>query len=71
MTNKTPRPVPVAPLDTQQRYTIPEASCYLRQSRAKTYTDIRDGNLRVIKDAKRSYVPGTEIARRSRLESAA
>ena len=55
------------PLDLNQRYTIPEASAYLRQCRAKTYKDIKAGNLRIIKDARRTYVPGTAIAERSRV----
>jgi hypothetical protein len=54
-------------LDERQRYTIPETCALLRQSRAKTYQDITAGHLRIIKDAKRTYVPGTEIMRRSRL----
>ena len=56
--------VPVL-IDLHQRYTIPEASAILRQSTAKTYTDIKAGNLRVIKDAARTYVPGSELVRRS------
>jgi hypothetical protein len=55
------------PLDLNQRYTINEASAYLRQCRAKTYKDIKTGDLPVIKDARRTYVPGTAIAERSRL----
>lgn len=55
------------PLDPQQRYEIPEASAYLRQSRSKTYDDIAAGTLRVIKDGARVYVPGTEIIARSTL----
>lgn len=55
------------PLDAQQRYTIPEASDLLRQSRAKTYKDITAGNIRVIKDGSRTYIPGSEIIRRSTL----
>jgi hypothetical protein len=50
-------------LDVQQRYTIPEASLYLRQSIAKTYQEISAGRLRVIKSGARSYVHGTEIVR--------
>lgn len=53
------------PLDVQQRYTIEEAAAYLRQSRAKTYSDIREGRLTIIKDGSRTYVPGSEIAARS------
>ena len=57
-------------IDSHQRYTIPEASAILRQSVAKTYTDIKAGNLRIIKDASRSYVPGVELIRRSTLPAA-
>ncbi len=56
----------LAPLDPQQRYSIPEASAYLRQSRSKTYMDISAGTLVIIKDGKRTYIPGTVIAERSR-----
>lgn len=59
------------PLDPRQRYTIAEACLYLRQSRAHTYRQIRDGKLRVLKDGARTYVPGTVIAERSRLDSVA
>jgi hypothetical protein len=54
-------------IDPHQRYTIPESSAILRQSVAKTYKDIKVGNLRIIKDAARSYVPGAELIRRSTL----
>jgi excisionase family DNA binding protein len=53
------------PLDVNQRYTINEAAAYLRQSRSKTYTDIKEGSLPVIKDGARTYVPGRAIAKRS------
>ena len=53
------------PLDLHQRYTLAETSAYLRQSRSKTWQDIRDGKLDVIKDGRRRYIPGTAIAARS------
>lgn len=53
------------PLDLMQRYTIPEASLYLRQSVAKTYLDITASRLKTIKDGARTYVAGQEIARAS------
>lgn len=56
--------------DERLRFSIDEASALLRQSRAKTYLDISAGRLRVIKDGSRTYVPGTEIARRCSLEVA-
>jgi hypothetical protein len=55
------------PLDVLQRYSVPEASAYLRQSRAKTYQDIAAKVLPIIKDGRRTYVPGTAIAERSRI----
>jgi hypothetical protein len=54
------------PLDTLQRYTVDEASAYLRQSRAKTYNDIAAGALESFNDGRRRYVTGSSIAARSR-----
>ena len=54
-------------LDANQRYSVTEANALLRQSRAKTYLDIASGALHVIKDGRRTYVPGSEIIRRSSL----
>lgn len=67
---KRPHDVPMnqktlAPLDLLQRYTIPETCEYLRCSRARVYTLIRDGSLKTIKDGRRRYVTGSEIAKRS------
>jgi hypothetical protein len=59
--------VPLPALDPLQRYEIHEAGAYLRQSRAQTYKQIKRGELRVIKDGKRAYIPGSEIARKSAL----
>jgi hypothetical protein len=56
----------LSPLDPLQRYTVDEASAYLRQSRAKTYLDIAAGVLESFNDGRRRYVPGTAIAARSR-----
>lgn len=61
------RNLPMPPLDVNQRYTIEEANAYLRQSRAKTYFDIKEGKLAIIKDGKRTYIPGRAIADRSDL----
>lgn len=55
------------PVDPRQRYEVPEASAYLRQSVAKTYLDIKNGKLRILKDGWRSFVPGSEIVRLSTL----
>ena len=53
------------PIDPNQRYTIDESSALLRQSRVKTYADIKAGLLASIKDGKRRYVPGRAIIARS------
>lgn len=58
-------PAVLAPLDPRQRYTIPEAARYLRCSRAWLYELINADKLRVLRDGKRVYVPGVEIARKS------
>jgi hypothetical protein len=53
------------PLDPNQRYDIAEACAYLRQSRQKTFSDIKAGKLIPIRDGGRTFIPGTEIARLS------
>ena len=55
------------PIDANQRYSIEEVNTYLRQSRAKTYHDINAGLIAVIKDGRRTYVPGSEIIARSKV----
>jgi hypothetical protein len=56
------------PPDPAQRYSIEELIAYLRSFRKTVYDDIREGRLATIKEGKRRFVPGSEIARRSRLE---
>ncbi len=63
--SKTAAPLPT--LDQQQRYTIPETCAYLRTSRASVYKLIANDSLRVLKEGKRTFVPGSEIARRSQV----
>jgi predicted DNA-binding transcriptional regulator AlpA len=60
----------LAPVDTAQRYTIAEATCYLRISHASIYKEINARRLRVLRHGKRTFVPGSEIARLSRLDDA-
>jgi predicted DNA-binding transcriptional regulator AlpA len=59
------------PVDLAQRYTIKEATSYLRVSHASIYKEINARRIRVLKHGKRTFVPGSEIARLSRLEDAA
>jgi excisionase family DNA binding protein len=56
---------PLPPLDPQQRYTVEETIRYLRSSRNTVYRDIAQGRLLTIKQGKRRYIPGSEIARMS------
>ena len=56
--------VPLPPIDAHQRYSIDEASAYLRQSREKTYRDIRDGKISAISDG-RKYISGRELVKRA------
>lgn len=58
-------------LDPLQRYEINEAAALLRCCRARVYTKIARGELRAIKDGRRTYVPGSEIVRVSALAAAA
>jgi hypothetical protein len=57
-----------APLDPLQRYTVVEALAYLRISRNRLYQDINAGRLKILKDGKRTFIPGSEIIRRSRID---
>jgi hypothetical protein len=74
---KTPprkvRPV-LPPVDAGQRYSVEETALYLRSSRWSVFMDLREGRLRAIREGRRTYIPGSEIIRRSTLpasESAA
>lgn len=57
--------------DPRLRYEIPAATSFLGYSRAKLYQQIAAGEIRVIRDGRRVYVPGTEIARKCAVDGAA
>ncbi len=57
------KPLPL--LDTRQRYSIDEGIAYLRESRSRMYQKIASGEVKVIKDGRRTYIPGTELIRLS------
>jgi excisionase family DNA binding protein len=59
--------VRLPPLDLLQRYEIDEAAAYLRIGRSRLYQKIADREIATIKDGGRRLVPGTEIARLSRV----
>jgi len=62
---------PPAVIDENQRYTVAEALAVLRTSRSSFYHDVAAGRLSVIKDRSRTYVHGSELIRRSRVEASA
>lgn len=64
---KNPKLLPTLPLDPHQRYTVLEACAYLRISRGYFYAKIHEGEIRLIRDGGRTFVPGSEIARLSAL----
>lgn len=63
--NNTPQPVPN--FSRELRYTVPETAALLRQSVPRTWVDIREEKLHVIREGGRTFVPGSEIVRRSAL----
>ena len=65
--NPAPAPEPLGPLDPLRRYTVEDAMRYLGISRFTLYADIRENRIQTIKDRKRRFVPGSEIARLSRV----
>jgi hypothetical protein len=65
--NAVTKPSPPPALDPLQRYSVPEANSLLRQSNARTYQQIKAGELGVIRVGGRTYIPGSEIARLSAL----
>lgn len=68
---KDPQRPTLPSVDVAQRYTIKEATSYLRISHASIYKEINACRIRVIKQGKRTFVPGSEISRLSRLDDAA
>lgn len=57
----------LTPLDERQRYTVDESLEYLRLSRARLYEKLQAGEIIAIKDGRRTFIPGSEIARLSRV----
>jgi hypothetical protein len=60
-------PQPVAAFNPLLRFTVAEAAGLLKQSVSKTWVDIRENKLSVIREGGRVFVPGSEIVRRSSL----
>lgn len=64
-------PRPATPLDVAQRYTVDEALAYLQTSRQTLYARIARHEITTIEEGRRRYVPGSEIARLSRIPQSA
>lgn len=60
-------PLDLPRLDLLRRYSVMEAMAYLGISRKHFYDKIAAGELKVIKDGRRTFVSGAEIARLSRV----
>jgi len=58
---------PLPQLDATQRYTVEEAARYLRTSRWTVYQMLKNSQIQKIKQGKRTFIPGSEIARLSAL----
>jgi len=63
-----PQAVPF--FDPALRYDVPQSAWLLRQSVPKTWVDIRDAKLKVIREGGRTFIPGSEIAKRCALPAA-
>lgn len=69
--NRSAQPKPAPKLDPplivdlNQRYTIEESLACLRISRGRLYAKVKDGEITLIKDGRRSYLAGRELARLS------
>jgi hypothetical protein len=58
------------PVDEKQRYDVEEAALFLRTSRKSVFQLIASGAITSIKEGKRRYIPGSEIARLSSVPTA-
>jgi hypothetical protein len=67
MKSKSDKAGAMPALDPLQRYTVPEAAAYLRRAASTTWLLIGRGHIRVIRELGRTYVPGHELVRLSRL----
>ena len=67
----TPAAPQLPPLDAAQRYSLAEACGYLRISRVNVWAKAKRGELVVIREGKRTFVPGSEIVRLCRAPEAA
>lgn len=63
----TAKNAPLPQLDPLRRYDVSTSLALLGISRKQLYDDIKAGKLAIIKHGRRTFVPGTEIARLSRV----
>jgi hypothetical protein len=53
------------PIDPLRRYSVNDSLQYLGISRAPFYQNVAEGKIKIIKDRKRTFVPGSELVRLS------
>jgi hypothetical protein len=58
---------PLPQLERLRRYNIPTTLALLGVSRKRFYEHVKAGRIRIIKDGRRSFCSGSEIARLSQL----
>lgn len=63
---KLQRMLSLPPIDSNRRYTLDAVNCYLGQSRAKTFRDIKAGKIRTQRDGRRVFVHGEDLIAASR-----
>jgi len=59
------QPRPTDPVNPSCRYDVDTAMAYLGISRSRFYAKVRAGELAIVRDGRRTFVCGAEIARLS------
>lgn len=60
-------PAPLPQLEPLRRYDIPTTLALLGISRRHFYQSVKAGRIKMVKDGRRSFCPGSEIARLSQV----
>ncbi len=65
MSKDFPSPIELPPVDKLRRYSLEHTALYLDTSRVTVHKLVKEEKLKVIREGRRVYVPGTEIIRLS------
>ena len=57
--------LPLPQLDPLRRYPVEQALAYLGISRKRFYDNVKNGRIKIIKDGRRTFAPGSELQRLS------